>query len=134
MKNRKQFARTGSNTSSHRPEIRRRRLFEVQSLERRVLLDGNLFVSDATPPDTATPNTPAGTIGEYTTTGTKVSAPLVSGLTAPDGICVSGSVVLWGSKPDSSRKFRLRQASRSTVVLCYCLPIAALRRSLSSCA
>jgi hypothetical protein len=35
--------------------------------------------------------TPTGTIGEYTTSGATVNASLISGLTSPYGIAVSGA-------------------------------------------
>ena len=49
----------------------------------RIALDGlgNLFVA----------NSSSGTVGEYTTSGATVNAPLVSGLSYPWGIAESGS-------------------------------------------
>ena len=72
MKNRKHIAGAGSITdrTKQKSEIGHGRRFDVERLEQRVLLDGNMFISDATPPDTATPNAMAGAIGEYTTAGT----------------------------------------------------------------
>lgn len=69
----------------YRRPSNRHSLHSVDPLERRVLLSTNIFLIDRDSNDTT------GEIAEYTDSGTTVNAHLVSGLSSPYAIAVSGS-------------------------------------------
>jgi len=107
-------------------------LGRMEALERRVLLSGQIFVTEGTGPvgeytasgatvnaslisglsyplgivnvgsDLFIADNSLGTVGEYTTSGTTINASLVSGLNQPDGIAISGSDIFVANSGDGT--------------------------------
>lgn len=74
-------ARHVERTAARRISPRARAVCDIELLEQRMLLTADIFVTNYSP----------GTIGEYTDSGATLNATLISGLSLPKGIAVSGN-------------------------------------------